>query len=142
IAVTPGQTVRVAVDAFYLGSALDGTLLVYDPTGKKLLAQNNDEEARGNVDPALQFTVPEGTHEAVVSLRDAFGRGGLEYPYRLTIEPGGPDFYLALGKETFRQVNDKSRLCDAEDTLNLVVDKPVKFPITVRRSTKDAPYYR
>ncbi|MCE9603883.1 MAG: PPC domain-containing protein [Planctomycetia bacterium] len=139
--VKPGQKIRAVVDAYYLGSPLDGHLLAYDPLGKKLLAQNNDMHLRGNVDPGLWFEVPAGVTSVVVSLRDVFGRGGREYPYRLTIETGGPDFLLSLGKENFRSENDKSRLYDRADTLNLRLGKTETLPISVARGPEQAPYH-
>lgn len=140
IAVKPGQQIRAIVDAYYRSSSLDGHLLVYDPVGKKLIAENNDMHLRGNVDPGVTFEVPAGVTAVVVSLRDVFGRGGEEYPYRLTIEVGGPDFILSLGEEGHRALNGKDRLYDHADTLNLRPGVPTKFPVSVARLPADAPY--
>lgn len=140
ITVKPGQQIRAIVDAYYRGSSLDGHLLVYDPLGKKLIAENNDMQLRGNVDPGATFEVPAGVTSIVVSLRDVFGRGGAEYPYRLTIEVGGPDFILSLGEESHRALNDKARLYDHADTLNLRPGVPTKLPVSVARAKEDAPY--
>jgi hypothetical protein len=140
IIVKPGQKIRAMVDAFYRCSSLDGHLLVYDPLGKKLIAENNDMHLRGNVDPGVTFEVPAGVTSIVVSLRDVFGRGGTEYPYRLTIEVGGPDFILSLGNESHRALNDKARLYDHADTLNLRPGVPTKLPVSVARAKEDAPY--
>lgn len=140
ITVKPGQHIRAIVDAYYRGSSLDGHLLVYDPLGKKLIAENNDMQLRGNVDPGATFEVPAGVTSIVVSLRDVFGRGGAEYPYRLTIEVGGPDFILSIGEESHRALNDKARLYDHADTLNLRPGEPTKLPVSVARTKEDAPY--
>lgn len=141
LAVTPGRKIRVVVDAYYRGSQLDGHLLVYDPVGKKLIAENNDMHLRGNVDPGLWFEVPVGVNEIVIALRDVFGRGGEEFPYRLTIEPGGLDFQLALGRESFRAENDRGRLYDRSDTLNLRRGEAARLPITVSRGPEQSPYH-
>lgn len=140
LAVKPGQHIRAMVDAYYRGSSLDGHLLIYDPLGKKLIAENNDMYLRGNVDPGATLEVPAGVTSIVVSLRDVFGRGGAEYPYRLTIEVGGPDFILSLGEENHRALNDKARLYDHADTLNLRPGVPTKLPVSVARTKEDAPY--
>jgi hypothetical protein len=140
ITVKPGQRIRATVDAYYRGSSLDGHLLVYDPVGRKLIAENNDMHLRGNVDPGVTFEVPAGVTAVVVSLRDVFSRGGDEYPYRLTIEVGGPDFILSLGEEGHRALSDKARLYDHADTLNLRPGVPTKLPVSVARLPADAPY--
>lgn len=141
LAVKPGQRLRVAAEAYFRGSQLDGRLLVYDPIGKKLLAENDDTHSRGDVDPGLWFEVPSGVSEVVVALGDTFGRGGLEYPYRLTIEHGGPDFQIILGKETFKAENDRARLYDHGDTLNLRRGEATRFPITVSRGPQQSHYH-
>jgi len=140
IAVKPGQKLRAMVDAYYRGSSLDGHLLIYDPLGKQLIAQNNDMHLRGNVDPGVWFEVPAGVTSVVVALRDVFSRGGDEFPYRLTIEPGGPDFMIALGDENFRSLNDKSRLYDHGDTLNIRSGATATMPICIARGPEQAPY--
>ncbi len=76
VAVKPGQTLRVRVDAFGLGSPLDGVLLVSDSTSKKLLAQHDDQIYRGLPDPALDFEVPDGVSEVIIALHDTLQRGG------------------------------------------------------------------
>ncbi|MBI1915841.1 MAG: pre-peptidase C-terminal domain-containing protein [Planctomycetes bacterium] len=146
IAVKPGEHVRVQVEAYFLGSRLDGYLMVYDPAGKKLLAKNDDQVYRGNPDPALSFEVPKGVREVVISLRDCMGGGGIDYGYRLTIERGGPDFYLWLGKaQNGFRINEENEAwfrTDASDTLNLPVGQEVRLRVSVRRSAKENdPYY-
>lgn len=140
IAVKPGQTVRLEMEAYYLGSALDGALLVYDPIAKKLLAQSDDQRQR-NPDPALEFTVPEGTREVIVAVRDCLQHGGLEYGYRLTIDCGGPDFYLWLGKaqnpSRTNEENESWFRMDASDTLSLPIGVPTKLHITARRNPQE-----
>lgn len=139
--VKPGQKLRVVVEACFRGSQLDGQLLVYDPAGKKLIAENNDTHSRGDVDPGLWFEAPAGVTEVVVALRDVFGRGGDEFPYRLTIEPGGPDFQIVLGKESFKAENDRVRLYDRADTLNLRPGVAARLPISISRGQEQSHYH-
>ena len=143
IAVQPGQHVRIMVDAFYLGSHLDGYLLVYDLAAKKLLAKNDDQRYRGNPDPALTFEVPATTREVIVELRDTRGYGGVEFPYRMTIERGGPDFYLWLGKpqNPYTAEHVGWYKMDPSDTLNMPIGREIKYPVSVRRKAKQEPTY-
>lgn len=143
IAVKPGQHVRVTVSAYHHGSLLDGYLLVYDPKGKKLLAQNDDQIGRGLPDPGLTFEVPAGVEEVIVMLRDIHQEGGHEYGYRLTIERGGPDFLLRLG--TFQNpTNDETgwQWVDRWDALNLPPGKEAKLRLSVRRKKENDPHYQ
>src|SRR6185369_14937586 len=90
IAVKPGEHIRVVVEAYRLGSTLDGYLMVYDPEGKKLLASSDDQRNRGNPDPGLTFQVPNDfkEKEVIICLRDAMNDGGENHAYRLTVEHG------------------------------------------------------
>jgi hypothetical protein len=109
VIVAPGQAYRIRVDAAELGSALDGTLQILGPTGSVLAqaddttrpavakkAQQQNAPALISPDPSLSFTVPGGTPEITLALRDLEGRGGPGFPYRLTVEPINPSFQLAL----------------------------------------------
>lgn len=108
IAVTPGQALRIQVDAYELGSALDASLQVLKPDGS---AQANADDATAGAiptrfqprpagmvspDPTLNFTPPAGLTEAVIAVRDLEGRGGVGFPYRITVEPVAPTFDVAL----------------------------------------------
>jgi hypothetical protein len=149
IAVKPGEHIRVMVEAFQLGSSLDGYLMVYDPVGKKLLASNDDQMNRGNPDPGLTFEVPGDfkEKEVTISLRDTMNDGGENHSYRLTVERGGPDFYLWLGKAAdgtkTNEENESWFKMDGNDTLNLPVGEEVKLRISARRDAKqNDPHYR
>ncbi len=110
LAVTPGQRLRFDVSAADLGSALDGVLQVRKPDGSVLAtADDTTTPAAGKMkgkkapavvspDPSLDFTVPGGSTEIVVALRDLKGDGGVGYPYRLTVDPIVPGFDLALNE--------------------------------------------
>ncbi len=124
--VKPGQQIRISADAFYHGSALDGVLRVYDPAGK-MLAANDNRNGRMNPDPLVDFIVPDGVNEVSVNLEDGFGRGGADYPYRMTIEPGGPDFELFTGTERPRTGWPEN------DAVNLPLGEPVKLAVRVVR---------
>ncbi len=144
IAVTAGQTIRVHSEAFHFGSPLDGYLIVYDPIGQKLIAKNDDQIYRGLPDPALDFVVPDGVSEVVVALHDTLRRGGAAFGYRLAIEPGGPDFFLWLGRKQHptNKEDDGWHRADMSDTLSLPPGQPTKLRLSVRRTAKeDDSYY-
>jgi hypothetical protein len=100
--VQPGHRFRIAVQAETLGSFLDGVLRVTDQAGKQLaLVDDVDvpptdpgQQPRRTVDPSVELTVPQGTTLLVVELRDQRYRGGINFGYRLTIEPATPDFLV------------------------------------------------
>lgn len=110
LAVTPGQTLRIRVDASDLGSALDGTMLILGPTGATLataedtvtpaVVPKGQKKIAGSVspDPSLDFAVPAGVTEITVSLRDLIGRGGIGFPYRIVVEPIVPGFDFAVNE--------------------------------------------
>ena len=106
VAVTPGQKVRVAVEAAALGSLLDGVLQVRG-ANNAVLANDDDSAlpARAklppvdpkkppilSVDPEVMVAVPAGTTEITVALRDLGNDGGSRFPYRLTVEAVPPGF--------------------------------------------------
>jgi len=132
--VRPGQVIRCQVAAWYLGSALDGLLMAWDPVGKQLLATGDDLRYRANVDPGLEFTVPPKVTSVVLSLRDTLDRGGREFPYRLTIEPGGPDFFLWMGLRQNPFENSGWAKMDANDTVTIPRGGQVKVRVTARRN--------
>ena len=70
-----------------------------------VLANADGFSARIEVDPLLDFTVPDEVREVTVTLEDCFGRGGVEFAYRLTFEPGGDDFELSTGIDFPRDGN-------------------------------------
>ena len=146
LAVQPGQVIRAQVAAWYLGSALDGLLMAWDPVSETLLATGDDLRYRANVDPGLEFTVPPGVTSVVLSLRDTLGRGGVTFPYRLTIEPGGPDFFLWLGRRQNPFENSGWERMDSNDTVTIARGGQVSVRITARRNIKgrkpDDGYYK
>jgi hypothetical protein len=110
LAVTPGQSLRIQVDAAELGSSLDGSLQVLKPDGSAL-ATGDDTPAPNvptrfqpraagiiSADPSLTFAVPAGLTEITLALKDLEGRGGVGFPYRLTVEPVEPTFDLSLSE--------------------------------------------
>jgi hypothetical protein len=75
-----GQVVTAEVCAAQIGSPLDSLLDVLDEKGR-VLAENDDASSR---DSRLHFVAPEdGTY--TVRIRDAAGRGGQAFVYRLTL---------------------------------------------------------
>jgi hypothetical protein len=97
LAVTPGQKLRIEVDASDYGSALDATLRILGGKGEVLA--NADDTAPpspgkgkkappiASPDPTLDFTVPAGQTEITLALRDLGGRGGLGFPYHIRVVP-------------------------------------------------------
>ena len=108
LAVLPGQALRIRVDASELASALDGTLQILGPAGNVLaaaedtmipaIAPKGSKKPAGLVspDPSLDFAVPAGVNEITLSIRDLIGRGGVGFPYRVTVEPIVPGFQVQL----------------------------------------------
>jgi hypothetical protein len=99
--VQSGQRFRFTVRADALGSRLDGVLRVADQAGNQLALVDDvslpvaaGQPARLNVDPAIDVTVPASATMLVVELRDQRQRGGVNFGYRLTIEPIVPDFIV------------------------------------------------
>lgn len=112
LAVTPGQRLHVAVEASQIGSALDGVLQVQGAKGA-VIANADDTTVQipgapagqGTIalpDPALDLTVPGGTSEVTLVLRDLEERGGLGFGYRIVVRPIEPTFELTV---TDPQVN-------------------------------------
>jgi hypothetical protein len=98
--VQPGQRFHIAVQAETLGSFLDGVLRITDQAGKQLAlvddvdipAAGPAQPARRTADPSVEVTVADGTSLLMVELRDQRYRGGVNFGYRLTIEPATADF--------------------------------------------------
>lgn len=101
-AVQAGQGYRIAVQAEALGSSLDGVLRVTDQAGKQLALVDDVDlppPAPGQAtirtaDPVAEVTVPADTTLLGVELRDQRRRGGMNFGYRLTIEPIVADFSI------------------------------------------------
>lgn len=93
LAVTPGQPLRIEVEAAAHGSKLDGVLTLANPAGATL-AEADDGPT--GPDPALVFAAPADVREVTVSVRDLLGRGGPAFGYRLAARPVAPDFTLKL----------------------------------------------
>jgi hypothetical protein len=49
-------------------------------------------------DPTIEATVPSGTNEIAVVIRDLERRGGVGFPYRIVAEPITPDFEIAASQ--------------------------------------------
>jgi hypothetical protein len=99
--VQAGQQFRLSVQADALGSQLDGVLRITDQTGTQLALVDDvalpavaSQPALVDVDPAADVTVPAGATMLFVELRDQRHRGGVNFGYRLTIEPTVPDFVV------------------------------------------------
>ncbi len=109
LAVTPGQVLHIEVIASENGSALDGVLQILG-ANQAVLATADDTtipdqggkkgKAAGIVspDPSIAYTVPAGVNEITLALRDLEGRGGLAFPYRISVEPAPATFELLLAE--------------------------------------------
>jgi hypothetical protein len=107
LVAVPGQKFRIKVQASELGSALDGVLQVRGNGGSVVanaddtnirLPGRNQQQAQVLVlpDPSLELTIPAGTNEVTLAIRDLENRGGIGFPYRVRVEPVVPDFELML----------------------------------------------
>lgn len=78
-----GEKVSLFIRANMDGSPLDAKLSLYAPDGETLLAENDDDEIRGTLDPAIwHFTLPDdGTYYIKVESYD--GSGGEDSLYTL-----------------------------------------------------------
>jgi hypothetical protein len=100
--VQPGQRFRLTVEAEPLGSYLDGVLRVGDQDGRQLAlvddvpvpAVTPGQPARVSIDPFTEVTVPTGVTMLVIDLFDQRHRGGINFGYRLTVEPAAADFQV------------------------------------------------
>lgn len=97
IAVAAGQRLAIKVQAASLGSTIDGVLQVLGAKDA-VIGNADDQTVAGpkvnnqpttfiDPDPALDLTVPAGTTEITLALRDLEGRGGIGYPYRIIVQP-------------------------------------------------------
>jgi hypothetical protein len=104
LAVTPGQRLRIRVHAYEHGSALDAVLRVLG-NGGAVLATADDTtiplppkaavpQSLVLPDPSLEFTIPSGTTEITLAMRDLENRGGIGFAYRIVVEPLFADFRL------------------------------------------------
>jgi hypothetical protein len=105
LAVTPGSRLRIKVQAYELGSSLDAVLRV-EGKGGAAIANADDQTiplppkngmAQSIIlpDPIIETTVPSGTSEIAVVIRDLERRGGVGFPYRIVAEPIEPEFEIA-----------------------------------------------
>jgi hypothetical protein len=109
IKAPPGSKYEVRMEAWGLGSALDGQLRILDKGGR-LLGESDDGKgrpsrragggarARGPVttDPAYDLTMPPGQDQVTIVVKDLMDRGGVGFPYRLIVEPADAAFQLTL----------------------------------------------
>jgi len=109
VVVTPGERLRITVRAADLGSNLDGVVQVLGKGGGVLANADdttipqpprNGQQTPPIVlpDPSFDMTIPGGTNEITLVIRDLEKRGGVGFPYRLVVEPLLPDFDLVLGE--------------------------------------------
>jgi hypothetical protein len=113
ITAPAGSKYEVRVEAFGLGSALDGQLRVLGEDGR-LLGETDDGKGApvrrggggggrargpGTTDPAFDLTMPQGQNKVKVIVKDLMDRGGPGFTYRLVVTPIANSFQLALGED-------------------------------------------
>lgn len=86
-----GQALEVSVFARALRSPLDSTVQILDAGGKSLAA--NDDS--GGPDSTLKFT-PAASTNHFLRVRDAMGRGGPQFTYRVEVLPVRPRLELSI----------------------------------------------
>jgi hypothetical protein len=133
----PGSRYEVRVEAWGLGSALDGQLRVFGKDGS-LLGESDDgrpsagrrpggggRRGRGptSTDPWFDLTIPEGQDRVKLVVRDLADRGGVGFTYRLVVEPAATGFRLTL---------DDGQVAVPRGGTALI-------PVTVSRSGYDGP---
>ncbi len=133
LAVTPGQRLRVKVHAYEHGSTLDGVVRVLgnggaviataDDTTIPLPPKNGQPQSLTLPDPTLEFTIPGGTSEITIVMRDLENRGGVGFPYRIVVEPLLPEFQLT----------------PAESEVNVPRGGAAVIPVTVVRKGYSGP---
>ena len=97
LAVTAGERLHIELEASKYGSALDGVLRIQGMKGSVIASADDTtievpgQQAGQGVyalpDPALDLTVPGGTTEVSLVVRDLEGRGGVGFPYRIVVTP-------------------------------------------------------
>jgi hypothetical protein len=137
ISAPPGSQYEVRVEAWGLGSALDGQLRVYGKDGE-LLGESDDgrpsagrragggpRRARGptSTDPWFDLTMPAGQETVTLVVKDLADRGGVGFTYRLVVEPAAPSFQLTF---------DEGQITVPRNGAALI-------PVTVTRSGYDGP---
>ncbi len=113
IAAPPGSKHEVRVEAWGLGSALDGQLRISDKDGRSLGEADDGKgtvrrrgggggrRARGpfTTDPVFDLTMPPGQREVTVAVKDLMDRGGVGFGYRLVVSPAESSFQLTLSDQ-------------------------------------------
>jgi len=114
ITAPPGSKHEVRVEAWGLGSALDGQLRVFGKDGRPLGETDDGKGAarrRGggggggraqgpsSTDPAFDLTMPAGQSEVTLMVKDLVDRGGVGFTYRVVVTPVETTFQLAFTDE-------------------------------------------
>jgi hypothetical protein len=134
--VTAGQVLRIQVSAVVLGSTLDGFLRILgdkdaelgkadDTTIPAVAGKKQKKNAPGilSPDPSIDFTVPANTTQITLALRDLERRGGVGFPYRISVEPVTPSFDVGL----------------SSPQVNLRKGESVVMPVSISRSGYNGP---
>jgi hypothetical protein len=136
IAALPRSKHEVRVEAWGLGSALDGQLRVLGKDGRVLGESDDGKAAPGrrgggggrtqapaSTDPKFDLTMPEGQGEVKLVVKDLMDRGGVGFTYRLIVEPADTVFQLTLD----------------DDQVAIPRGGTALVPVTVNRSGYEGP---
>ncbi|MEW4571482.1 hypothetical protein AB1L88_26705 [Tautonia sp. JC769] len=106
ITAPPGSRHEVRVEAWGLGSALDGQLRIFGGDGSVLGESDDGKPSSGrrsrrsrgptSPDPSYDLTIPDGQDEVRIVVKDLADRGGVGFTYRLVVEPAAPSFGLTF----------------------------------------------
>lgn len=111
--VIPGQKLRFTLLTDTLGSTLQGEMSIVDGAGGNLLAQTSDQPTSGDL--ILDYSIPQGTNQIQLRIRDLFGRGDPRAFYRVVIEPADlPRFSLQLNTPTVNIPEDGSAIIELQ----------------------------
>jgi hypothetical protein len=110
ITAPPESKHEIRVEAWGLGSALDGQLRVFDKEGRALGESDDGRLPAGrragggggrvqgpvSTDPTFDLTMPVGQSEVKLVVNDLADRGGVGFTYRVVVTPVETGFQLAL----------------------------------------------
>ncbi|MGY8769347.1 MAG: hypothetical protein ACKVH8_13095 [Pirellulales bacterium] len=120
---TKGQKISFKLRSHSIGFPLDAVLEIIDPAGKS--AEYDD--ASKLKDPVVSYTVKsDGEYQIVV--KDLHGRGGLRFPYELTVSEVQPDFTLTVASDLAKIKPGESQ----EITVKVNRTDGLKLPIEIQ----------
>ncbi|PHS18426.1 MAG: pre-peptidase [Blastopirellula sp.] len=120
---TKGQKISFKLRSHSIGFPLDAVIEIIDPAGKS--AEYDD--ASKLKDPVVSYTV-KSDGELQVVVKDLHGRGGLRFPYELTVSEVRPDFTLTVDSDLSKIKSGESQ----EITVKVNRTDGFKLPIEIQ----------